>query len=250
MSATRPKRRKGEKAGPARTAGNSQAIKLDTGGFGWQKLDKKSILTQTEIAWLWIEMGGNIDKADEASAVSMAESGGKTRVHTPGSCCYGLYQFHKDFFPVACAIKPSCATKMAIQLSNNGTEWDGGRWEAHENGSYKKFLGKSKVGTKMTPAEKKRLEEIAKNEGLESGLGVIPGLKDNSLSGFSIGDIVNFVARLFEPSFWLRVGKGVLGFLLLLFGALTLMKILTGVEVPVGAPTKFLRTQVANAAGK
>lgn len=211
--------------------------------------DRKSVLSQTEIAWLWIIEGGDIDKADEASAVAMAESSGKTRVHTPGSCCHGLYQFHQDYFPVKCAVKPSCATKMAINLSNNGTSWDGGKWEAHENGAYKKFLGKSGVGVNMSPAEKRKLEKIAGEENLESGLGVIPGLKDDLLSGFSIGDIVKFVARLFEPSFWLRAGKGIFGFLLLLFGALTLMKVLTGVDVPVGKPAKFLRSQVANTAG-
>jgi hypothetical protein len=246
--AKRPKKK--GKAGPVRTAGTSQAIHVNSadGPLLWKHFDRMATLTQKQIAFLWIEMGGDIGKADEASAVAMAESGGKAKVHTPGSCCYGLYQFHKDYFDISCAVVPSCATKMAIQLSSNGTSWDGGKWEAHENGNYKKYLGKSGVTGKMTPAEKARLEKIAANEGLESGLGIIPGLKDDSL-GFSIGDIVGFVARLFEPSFWLRVGKGLMGFLLLMFGALTLMKVLVGVDIPLSGPTGFLKKQVASAAG-
>lgn len=195
-------------------------------------LDKKAILTQTEIAWLWIQEGGSGDKADEASAVSMAESSGKTKAHTPGSCCYGIYQFHHSYFPVACALKPSCATRMAIKLSANGTSWDDGKWEAHENGSYKKFLGKSSIASSNLPNYNE--------EKLGNGL---------AIGGFGIGDIVKFVARLFEPSFWLRVGKGIMGFLLLLFGALTLMKVLTGIDVPLAGPTGFLKKQVASTAG-
>jgi hypothetical protein len=248
MAAKRPKKKR-QKAGPV--APEKQVGGLIGGFTNTERdrmraaYDKKSVLSQTDIAWLWIIEGGAIDKADEASAVSMAESGGKAKVYN-GSCCYGIYQFHHLYFPVDCAKKPSCATKMAIQLSNNGTSWDGGKWEAHENGEYKKYLGKSKVGTNMTPAEKAKLAKIAGNENLESGLGIIPGLKDNS---FSIGDIVGFVARLFEPSFWLRVGKGLMGFLLLMFGALTLMKVLVGVEIPLSGPTGFLKKQVASAAG-
>lgn len=195
------------------------------------KLDRKATLSQTEIAELWIIQGGDPRKADEASAVSMAESGGRAKVHTPGSCCYGLYQFHHLYFPVKCAVVPSCATKMAIKLSENGTSWDGGKWEAHENGSYKKFLGKSHV--------------LGQGEGISlRGPEELVGKITDPIAG-----IVGFLGRLFEPSFWLRVGKGILGFLLLLFGALTLMKVLVGVDIPTGVPAKYLKGALADAAG-
>ena len=203
--------------------------------------DAKTKLSQIELAYLWILMGGDSSKADLASSVSMAESSGI--VHNGNACCKGIYALNTEqgVSNNRCAFKPSCATKYAIGLSNNGTDWT--PWEAYTNGHYKQFLGKSGVGTPKAEAELAKIKGL--DENLKSGLGdVVPGLPS-----FSIGDIVKFVARLFEPSFWLRVGKGIAGFLLLIFGALTLMKVLVGIEVPVGRPTQWLRGQIASAAG-
>lgn len=191
-----------------------------------RKLERKNKLTQREIAELWILRKGDPTKADEASAVSMAESSGKTKVRSYSGCCYGIYQFHKDYFPLKCALNPVCSTDMAIKHSKNGTSW--GIWEAHTDGSYKKYLGKSGISHSSSQGF-----QFAPQAGGEAAVDAV---------GHSIGDVVNFVARLFEPSFWLRVGKGLLGFLLLLFGALTLMKVLTGVDIPIAPATRFMRS--------
>lgn len=208
--------------------------------------DGRSKLTQTQIAELWIIAGGDAQKADLMSAIAMAESSGI--VHNGNHCCKGLYAFNTEVGVTTnkCAFSPSCATKKAISLSQNGTNLT--PWEAYTNGHYKRFIGKSGVGEHGgfqfpfgSKAEKERIEKIAGEENLKSGF---------EIGGFNIGDIVGFVARLFEPSFWLRVGKGIAGFLLLLYGALTLMKVLVGIEVPVAKPTRYLRGQIAAAAGK
>jgi hypothetical protein len=189
------------------------------------QFDRKAKLTQKEIAELWILEGGDNSKADLMSAIAMAESSGI--VHNGNGCCKGLYALNTEVgnSTNACAFKPSCATKFTISFSNNGTELK--PWETFTNGAYKKFLGKSGIHGSTTTTTANNLA--------------------NSVGG--IGSIVGYIARIFEPSFWLRVGKGILGFLLLLFGALTLMKVLTGVDVPTGPLTGLLRNQTASAAG-
>lgn len=188
--------------------------------------DHKSRLTQREIAELWILNGGDNAKADLASAVSMAESSGI--VKNGNYCCKGLWAIYLtvNHVSASCAYTPSCATKFAIKLSQNGSDWSA--WQAYTDGAYKKFLGKSGIHgteTHTTAGE------------------IVSGATGG------IGDVVGFIARLFEPSFWLRVGKGILGFLLLIFGALTLMKVLTGVDVPTGPLSGMLRGQISSAAG-
>lgn len=206
--------------------------------------DHKSTLTQKELAELWVAEGGDISKADLASSVSMAESAGI--VHNGNSCCKGIYALNTEVGVSnnACAYKPTCATKYAIGLSNNGTNWQ--PWEAYTNGHYKRFLGKSGYKTHQTPAEIAAHKKLAGEENLKGGIGdVIPGanIVTNPLSS-----IVGFLGRLFEPSFWLRVGKGIAGALLLIFGALTLMKVLVGIEVPVPSITGKLGGAIAAAA--
>lgn len=74
-------------------------------------------------------------------------------------------------------------------------------------------------------------------ENVENDVVHAPKKIGEAISHSPLGDIVGFIGRLFEPSFWLRVGKGIAGFLLLAFGALTLMKVLLGVDVATGATT-------------
>lgn len=101
-------------------------------------------LSQKKIALLWISEGGDPARADEASAVSMAESGGDTRAGN--SCCHGMYQFNVEvgITSMRCALSPVCATRKAISMSKNGQDWSA--WEAYTNGSYRQYLGKSGVG--------------------------------------------------------------------------------------------------------
>lgn len=207
--------------------------------------DHKVTLSQKDLAELWVAMGGDITKADLASSVSMAESSGI--VHNGNACCKGIYALNTEVGVSnnACAYKPTCATKYAIGLSNNGTNWQ--PWEAFTNGHYRRFLGKSGVKTHQTPAEIAAHKKLAGEENLKGGIAdVIPGAHaiTDPISG-----IVGYLGRLFEPSFWLRVGKGIAGALLLIFGALTLMKVLVGIEVPVSGLTGKLTGAIAGAAG-
>lgn len=182
--------------------------------------DHKTKLSQKEIAELWIAAGGDTGKADLMSAISMAESDGI--VKNGNYCCHGLFAFYTigstPTATLSCALVPSCAAKKAVEVSSNGTELK--PWEAYTNGHYKRFLGKSGVLDQGAEAPTLR--------GPEELIGKVTS---------PIAGILGFIGRLFEPSFWLRVGKGIAGFLLLAFGALTLMKVLLGVDVATGATT-------------
>lgn len=200
-------------------------------------------LSQKQIAALWVSEGGNPAKADEASAVAMAESGGDTTIHTPGSCCWGLYQFHQDYFPVKCAKQARCATRMAIKLSENGKEWEGGRWEAHENGAYLQFVGKSGFPTdkKAADAKAKSILQGSFGGGPLSAVGDVPGdiagaASDvvskplGALEGIAAGikALVKLIEDLFTARFWIRAGKGIIGFVLILFALNGMAKALLG----------------------
>lgn len=183
------------------------------------KLRNRARLNQHEIAELWILEGGDGSKADEFSAIMMAESGGNARSDS-NPCCKGLVQANVEVGNLSrkCAMNAGCSVKWAIGFSNNGTDW--GPWEAYTNGAYKKYLGKSGIrGSDPSIASS-----------------AISGAEDAISKATGISAIVGFIARLFEPSFWLRVGKGIAGFLLMAFGALTLMKVLVGIDIPLAGP--------------
>lgn len=50
-----------------------------------------------------------------------------------------------------------------------------------------------------------------------------------------IGELVKFVARLFEPEFWARVGKTILGVMAISFAVYVLMKALFGIDMKKAA---------------
>lgn len=79
-----------------------------------------------------------------------------------------------------------------------------------------------------------------KDLGAKGGLlATVPGAETaaNAVSGAvsPLGGIAEMFGKLFDVSTWVRIGKALGGFLLLAFGATTLMKVLTGVEIPTGA---------------
>lgn len=109
-------------------------------------------MSQHQIAQLWIAEGGDPNKADEWSAISMAESGGDTKAGN--SCCHGIAQLNVEVgvSTMQCALSPVCATRKSISLSHNGKDWS--PWEAFTNGAYKQFLGKSGIkGDSQKPSE-------------------------------------------------------------------------------------------------
>ena len=68
------------------------------------------------------------------------------------------------------------------------------------------------------------------------GGGLLDNLQDAADAVNPLGDIIKFIARLFEPDFWVRVGKAILGVGALFFGVLILMKALFGVDIASSVP--------------
>lgn len=231
-------------------------------------------LSQRKIALLWISEGGDPHRADEASAVSMAESGGDTKAGN--SCCHGIYQFNVEVgvASMACALNPVCATRKAISMSKNGTDW--GPWEAYTNGAYRQFLGKSRVGdgtkfvdlktplgTVPTPGPNLDftnplgpLSPINPLEGVPNVQNPFGGASlSNPLGGIeALAKSVNNIAAFFvgfgelvlTPEGWVRSGKLVGGSILVFWGLRVMVRVSTGTD-PVKAATSTTK-KVAEAA--
>lgn len=201
-------------------------------------------LAPVQIGQLWCQNGGrkNVDVVATAIGVAMAESGGDTQAkntsgNSPASTDRGLFQindyWHKEVSD-ACAFNAECNTKSAVRISGNGRSWS--QWATFEPGIGDKY----KEEARRAIAQADNAVFSPKTEGGDGGgLGInFPDIP----VGSAIGDIVKFIARLFEPEFWLRVGKALLGFIFLLFGVQVLMKVLVGAELP--------KPPVAKLAGK
>lgn len=224
-------------------------------------------LSQKQWAALWITEGGDVSRADEASAVVMAESGGDTSIYN-GVCCYGGYQFNVSVGVTtkACAVNPICATKKAISMSKNGTDW--GPWEAHTNGSYQKYLGKSGFGTSnaklasLSPNDV--LQEageivsplyrlfkggapLPKFPGAETLEGAAKDVLGKVFNLVGLGDIAKVVEGFGELFLtregWLRLGKLIGGAIMFIWGLRIVVRESTGTD-PVRTVTKTA-TQVA-----
>lgn len=235
-------------------------------------------MTQKQIAELWIAEKGDPKKADLASAVSMAESGGKVQAHTPGSCCHGLWQLNTEVgvSNERCANNAVCATRYAIHLSQNGTNWQ--PWEAFTNGSYKKFLGKSGIeGSEQgcQPFGGNQLGTVAAGAAAGAAAGTVVPIGGNIVGGLigagigaggaflgsntlggcspvntenlnplsplelvgkSIAAIAKLIEDLFTAHFWIRFGKGLLGALLIIYALQGMTKAVFGVELPNVGP--------------
>lgn len=212
--------------------------------------------SQKRIAHLWVAEGGNPAKADEASAISMAESSGESRAGN--SCCHGLWQLNVEVgvSSLACANNPVCATRKAISLSNDGQDWS--PWEAYTNGAYRQFLGKSGAGdgTKFVdapfhlplpgPLDPGNIWEEAEglgNWGLKlfgGGGDHLPGKAgqvEEGLEGVqAIGAFfVGLGELILTPEGWLRLAKLLGGAYLLSKGLNIVIRESTGVDAAKGA---------------
>jgi len=201
------------------------------------KIASKRQLTQSEIAFLWVALGGPVTGERGyrvASAVAMAESSGNA--DAGNYCCHGLWAFNVSVgvTSMKCALSIICSTRKAISMSKE-MGWQ--PWEAYTNGAYQRFMG----------------TELDNN--LLASLPTIPGTPINPFEGDgsvdpndvtgAVGDVAGAIADIFNAltsiEFWARVGKVVLGVLLLAFAANALLKSLLGVDVvgtAVGALSK------------
>jgi Lysozyme like domain len=237
-------------------------------------------MSQSQIATLWVAEGGDPAKADEWSAISMAESGGDTKAGN--SCCHGIAQLNVEVgvSTLQCAVSPVCATRTSIRLSKNGKDWT--PWEAFTNGAYKQFLGKSgkhsqsDKGGGCEPASLGTIGAGAASGAAAGALLPIPGVDllsaaggavvggtaayiggnviggcspiTNPLDGIdalaaAVEAIARLIENMFTAHFWVRFGKGLLGALLIVYALQGMLKSVFGMELPIGPANAFLKSK-------
>lgn len=191
------------------------------------------------IAQAWARNGGRKAAIPTAVAIVMCESGGDDDASS--FCCHGAYQLHQDHTAISCARNIDCATKRAIELSNNGRDWSA--WDCHPD-------SRGRTGSMPTvDARFARYQRKFTNLGDTLGdifgpslPGGIPGAPDISsplddvLGLGAIKDAVEAIAKFFvglgelllTPDGWKRLAKIGGGAIIVLWGLNVLMKQTTG----------------------
>ncbi len=200
------------------------------------KLAVKNRLSAREVGVLMVAGGflKNSTVIAHGMAIVHCESSGRRKAtsHNPsGGTNRSIWQIDDGSHPITkdCALNNLCATKMAAEISGGGTNF--GPW-ACKNASIEPYWD---LAREISEADSSSLFGGIGNP-LKSAGDLFGGVADAITSPFSsvadaVGAIVKFIARLFEPSFWVRVGKGVLGLILLIFGMIVLLKALLGVDL-------------------
>lgn len=166
---------------------------------------------------------------DIAVQVIMAESGGRTNAYNNRSCgknldgttahAVGLMQictvnagvagFSKDVKTFTEQMKNPVNNVKAGKAIKDSQGW--GAWETYTNGSYRRFKGQNprvSINHDKNSLTDNTVVDTAKD------------LTDNAGSIF--GAISKVISALFNPSTYFRLGKGVLGGVLLIGGVFTL----------------------------
>ena len=164
-------------------------------------------------------VGWPVATRDTARAVFFAESHGVVDVdsqpNSDGSIDRGWPQINSKAHPdvsVSCAHNAECAARAALRISGGGHNF--APWTTYKSGAYKAYLGKNYELT---------------NKAGDTAASVDNPHGSNPLSGLdgiasALGTLVGFIKGLFEASTWLRIGKVVAGFALLLLGAAALLR--------------------------
>ncbi len=158
------------------------------------------------------------DGLDIGAAVVMAESGGDAKnkhVNADGTVDRGLWMLNKFWHPEvsdACAYNAGCATRAAFKISKGGTDFS--QWATYTNGAYKKFY-KGKGGA-----------AAASGAQTDSPLGNADDAVTGAISALTdpMQAIAGFVGTLFQASTWFRVGKVLLGGIVLIVVAYQLLR--------------------------
>lgn len=193
--------------------------------------------SKAQLQALWISVGGSPSRADVASAVALAESGGNpnsTDNDANGSVDRGLWQINSVHGSQS-TYNPVANARAAISISNNGNDW--GAWVTYNSGAYKKFLsGKTSSNGNSTLSDVEKGVAVAVGGPLSLPVlaaGDILGGSTNPIKqvGAAIGDAVSwatelgkFLAFLTTASGWDRVLKVGGGGLLLLMALNELVK--------------------------
>lgn len=240
-----------------------------------------------DIISAWVRNGGSPSKAIEAAAVSYAESGHDDNASS--WCCHGVWALHQDHTPVSCSRNLDCATKRAIELSNNGKDWS--PWDVHRDASGRTGFGEGHAAIqnfdealakfqRQFGGARKRFRDpqsgklVNLGEVLEDGFGpnlgpfapfkalpdVAEGLGVDGLDIPGIGPLAeatNRIANFFgglgslllDEDGWRRIGLVVGGGVVALIGLNSVLK--QGYKVdPVGTAKKAGKTAAVAAATK
>lgn len=181
---------------------------------------------------------GGINGAGEATACGVKLDGGAP-----------------EFFAVAAPSSLPCGTVLRIQPNPFGTNsnfvvWDRGGaivgkrldfydWRGRES---QLQWGSRKVQvTRIGKLPMDQVRTLVQAGGAKDAGDLIKGGNKSLFdkggdliddTGEALAAIVKFIARLFEPSFWVRVGKAVLGAIALIIGVAILGRALLGVDLP------------------
>jgi hypothetical protein len=154
---------------------------------------------------LWTQYGGNSAYANIAAAVALAESGGRSTAsnnNTDGSQDRGLWQINTVHGGLS-TFDVAANTKAAIQISNNGTNWN--PWVTFKTGAYKKYL--SGGGSSVPDATTAGIN--IPGVGGISVSGVVSGAVNTLLKMMGLSDLRDMLER---------AGLIILGFALVIMG--------------------------------
>lgn len=191
-------------------------------------------LTIPQLEALWIKAGGPAARAPVAAAVAMAESGGRTEVtsaNPDGGVNVGPWQLDTKGKGAGKTIAqlqdPLTNAQLAVQGSSGGSDWSA--WATFGSGAYRAFLG---AATSALGTVENDVDSVLKDIGgvasgaagaVSSAVGQVLGLP-SQVTGFltSLERPVQALMWIINPANVARVIAGVLGFLLLGAGLVTL----------------------------
>jgi Lysozyme like domain len=187
-----------------------------------------AMLDFSQLKALWVQAGGDPTKADIAAAVALAESGGppykeanSDAISSAGA--RGLWQI-MPFHGSVSSLDPLTNARGAVQISNNGQSWRA--WDS----AFSDNLRGTKGGTYLG-AGSMVLRALQANGGSLTGSGTggtgTGGVQQ--AGAFFPSEITTFFAdaaklfsAFFKPSTYVRIGAGLFGTILLIFGVYVL----------------------------
>jgi hypothetical protein len=216
------------------------------------------VYTKTELEALWLAVNPGNGNPHTMAAIALAESSGEeTIVNSVGAC--GLWQIHP--YESGCIGARANARMAGEKLRSQGL----GAWETYTNGSYKAHLtgGSENLGSTEDASFLEKLGlhlagpfgEALENEKtgeqlLEGKEKTIPGLSGSLSSDLGLGGLTKIIELLSTKDGWIRIGKVLVGLLLLLVGLFGMANL---TPPPVGKPavgvTRKVGTKAALAAG-
>lgn len=222
-------------AGPGFAPGNPEIQKDVDRRERWRRTNRGT-LSAVEVAQLWVDAGGPADAAAMASVVSKHESRRRVTARGPltrGHRAIGLMQIYPDG-PVN-----AWENMKAAVAKYEASGWQ--PWSVCNGGSAVGDHDAYAAGTKG--CENLAKEAARLDRKLRRGGGILEGISGDfgsSQSGFGdvdlnpIDDVAGAIAAVFEPlgdffkiitsaDTWIRVGKVLLGALILLIVAVELM---------------------------